>query len=64
MKTRACRQIILNHRMIDRIWRDHLIVVASVAKQSRLWIATPLVAARDDEIYDSWQILGQYPDNN
>ena len=43
--------------MIDLIWGDHLIVVASVAKQSRLWIypcgarklgkiitATPLVA--------------------
>jgi len=49
--------------MIALIWGDHLTVVASVAKQSRLWIypsgarelrgnitATPLIAARDDEI--------------
>ena len=88
---RACRQIILNHRMIDLIWGDHLIVVASPSASSgqvprsnpdsgftpsghegkgkishtpaghegKGGISQPRrFAARDDEIYDSGQILG------
>ena len=63
--SRVCRQIILSQIIVTQISVDYWIVVArSVSDEAiqRLWIAAPLIVARDDEIYDFWHIPEKYTD--